>query len=149
MDKQKQLELAIKIAVEWHEGQRDEGQICYYLHLFRVMLKMETAEEMTVAVLHDIIEDTGCRLSHLRKYGLSEKIVQAIELLTHTEDDGLTYAEYVDKLKDNKLARAVKFADLEDNLSPHRYEPELLEKHKYWNDKHLTAWIKLLEYERR
>jgi len=55
------LEKAISLAVTAHEGQVDKGGNPYILHPLRVMLSLRTAEEMIVAVLHDVVEDCSDR----------------------------------------------------------------------------------------
>ncbi len=51
------LQKAISIAVEAHKGQTDKGGSPYILHPLRVMMSLETEEEMIVGVLHDVVED--------------------------------------------------------------------------------------------
>jgi hypothetical protein len=56
------LHEAIKVATDAHEGQLDKGGRPYILHPLRVMMAMEETDEQIVAVLHDVIEDTGIKL---------------------------------------------------------------------------------------
>src|SRR5438270_278019 len=53
------LEDAIALAVEAHRGQTDKIGQPYVLHVLRVMFRCETEIERIVAVLHDVVEDTG------------------------------------------------------------------------------------------
>ncbi len=55
------LENAIALAVEAHRGQKDKNGTPYILHPLRVMFRVETEIERVVAVLHDVVEDTGAR----------------------------------------------------------------------------------------
>ncbi len=52
------LEKAIAIAVEAHRGQQDRYGAPYVLHPLRVMARVEMTAQKTVAVLHDVVEDT-------------------------------------------------------------------------------------------
>jgi (p)ppGpp synthase/HD superfamily hydrolase len=114
------LEDAIVLAAHWHRGQiypslRGEP---FILHPLRVMLQLESDVERIVAVLHDVIEDTACTVGDLRALGYSEQVIAAVDRLTHR--DGDTYDTYVERIKDEPLARQVKLADLTDNLANNR-----------------------------
>ena len=109
------LEKAIVLALEKHTGQKDKIGKAYILHPLRVMTQMETEEEMTVAVLHDVIEDTPTTAKDLEKAGFSKRIVQAVEALSR--QNGEKYEDYIDRVAANELAVKVKIADLRDNTS--------------------------------
>jgi len=109
------LEDAISIAAEAHRGQRDKAGAPYLLHPLRLMLRMDSEAAMMAAVLHDVVEDSDWTLERLRERGFSEDVVEAVACLTHR--DGESYAEFVERLKPNPLARRVKIADLEDNMN--------------------------------
>ena len=53
------IERAVAIAAQAHQGQRGKAGTAYLLHPFRLMLQVETDEERIVAVLHDVVEDSG------------------------------------------------------------------------------------------
>jgi (p)ppGpp synthase/HD superfamily hydrolase len=108
------LEEAIRIAVSAHKGQMDKAGAPYILHPLRVMAAVDTPEEMAVAVLHDVIEDTGTTLDDLRRAGIPEDVCEAVRILTKAK--GEDYSAYLDRVASNPLARAVKIADLRDNM---------------------------------
>jgi (p)ppGpp synthase/HD superfamily hydrolase len=113
---QSQLERAIALAVEAHVGHWDgEGQP-YILHPLRVMAQVETNGERIVAILHDTVENEGDRVSYarLRQEGFPEEIVQTIDCLTRR--DGEPYADMIERIAPNPLARRIKLADLADNV---------------------------------
>ncbi|WP_342379166.1 HD domain-containing protein [Myxococcus stipitatus] len=112
------LEDAIALAVEAHRGQRDKAGQPYVLHPLRLMLKLETEEERTVAVLHDVVEDTPWTLERLRERGYPEAVLRALEGLTRRE--GESYEAFIERLRPDALARRVKLADLEDNMDVRR-----------------------------
>jgi (p)ppGpp synthase/HD superfamily hydrolase len=107
------LDKAILIAAKTHAGQTDKAGKPYILHVLRVMMSMETEEEMITAVLHDTIEDSDLSIDDLRKEGIPENVINALKLLTH--DDAMSYEDYIEQVKTNELARKVKLADLKDN----------------------------------
>ncbi len=68
------LEDAIALAVEAHRGQKEKTGEPYILHPLRVMFRVETEIERVVAVLHDVIEDTGRTPDNLRALGFSAEV---------------------------------------------------------------------------
>ena len=115
MNESPSLEDVISIALQAHRGQVDKAGQPYICHPLRLMLQMETMEERMTAVLHDTVEDSDVTIADLQSAGLSDEVVQAIELLTH--QDGVDYYEYIAQIKANPLARKVKLADLRDNMN--------------------------------
>jgi (p)ppGpp synthase/HD superfamily hydrolase len=114
------LDKAILVAVQAHHGQKDRYGQPYILHPIRVMMRVKTQEEKTVAVLHDVIEDSSITLEDLKAEGFSDEIVQAIDCLTKRE--GEPYEAHVERARQNRLALPVKIADLEDNMDPQRMD---------------------------
>ena len=111
------LAKAIEIAVKAHAGQKRWNGEPYFLHLMRVMLKMDTVDEKIVAILHDVVEDTDVTLECLDMEGFyshGSSVFFAIKALTHAKD--VSYMVYIVKLSENPLAAKVKMADLEDNM---------------------------------
>jgi (p)ppGpp synthase/HD superfamily hydrolase len=134
------LDRAIEIAARDHRGQTDKVGRAYILHPLRLMLRMETELEMTVAVLHDVVEDTATTLDDLRREGFSEEVVLVVEHLTHR--DGENYDEYIERVGRNPAARRVKLADLEDNMNLLRIrnlQPNDLERLQRYH----RAWLQL------
>lgn len=112
------LERALEIAAGAHRGQRDKAGQPYILHPLRVMQACGTDEERIVAILHDVVEDSDWTLDDLRGEGLAEDLVAAVDAMTRRENE--TYAEFVDRASRHPIARAVKIADLRDNLDMSR-----------------------------
>lgn len=109
------LDTALAIAVEAHRGQLDKAGQPYILHPLRVMARVTTPEERLVAVLHDVVEDSPTTLDDLRAAGFEEPVVRAVDRLTRRDDE--SYEAFIERLKDDPLARRVKLADLEDNMT--------------------------------
>ena len=104
---------ALEIATEVHEGMYDKQGRPYIEHPVYVALSLSTEEEKIVALLHDTIEDTDLTLEEIRK-DFGDNITKAVDALTHKK--GVKYMDYIENIKKNPLARAVKLADLEHNM---------------------------------
>ncbi len=113
------LERAIAIAHEAHRGQTRFDGSPYINHPLRVMHTVETQghsiRAQIVGVLHDTVEDSALTFEDLRVEGFDDDIIFPLELLTKPEA-GIDYELYVQRLAVNACARAVKKADLFDNL---------------------------------
>ncbi|MEY8319857.1 HD domain-containing protein [Lachnospiraceae bacterium 46-61] len=128
------LEKAIILAAEAHKGQKDKGGECYILHALRVMLCFNKEEQQIVAVLHDVLEDTKISEEYLQNIGFSKNIIEAVVCLTKRQYEN--YFDYIERIKQNDIARAVKLADLQDNMNLKRIknitqkDMERVEKYK-------------------
>jgi (p)ppGpp synthase/HD superfamily hydrolase len=86
-----------------------------------------------VAVLHDTVEDSDWTLDMLANEGFGDDVLIPLDLLTKHPGD--IYEEYVTRLMPNPRARAVKKADLMDNMdltgleNPSRARIETIEKY--------------------
>ena len=135
------LEDAIALALEAHRGSIDKAGAPYILHPLRVMLRLRTVPAMMAGVLHDVLEDTAVTQQDLIERGYPSEVVEALVLLTKRE--GEEYGQFINRLASNPLARAVKIADLEDNMDVRRLdkigaeEAERLEKYR-------QAWSTLM-----
>jgi len=134
------LAKAIAIAAQAHQEQLDKAGAPYILHPLRMMLRMSSETEMTAAILHDVVEDTAWTLDQLRQAGFSAEVVQAVECLTHRDQE--TYEEFIARVRTNAIARKVKLADLEDNMDMRRLST-VTEKDTQRLHKYHRAWIAL------
>ena len=112
---------AMQIAYEAHHGQLDKCGMPYIFHPYHLAEQMEDEYAVCVALLHDVLEDTDFPREILEKE-FPIAVMEAVDLLTHKE--GVPYLEYVEKLKDNPLARTVKLADLTHNCDSTRLHLE-------------------------
>lgn len=115
MKKGELLSKAILIATNAHHGQFDKGGNPYILHPLAVMGLIEDADEelQSIAVLHDVIEDTKVTWQDLKEAGMTDRIIAAVRLLTKMP--GQTYEEYKEGVFSNADAMRVKKADLTHN----------------------------------
>ncbi len=104
---------ALGLCFEAHKEQVDKSGLPYVFHPFHLAEQMETEETTIVALLHDIVEDTPYTISDLESEGFDKAVLDAIALMTH--EDGVDYMDYVAKIKENPIAKAVKLADLRHN----------------------------------
>lgn len=79
------------------------------------------------------MEDTDYTFDNLRNMGFDEEVIDALVLMTH--EKSVPYMAYVEKIKANPIARAVKLADLQHNSDlsrvDHVDENALKRKEKY------------------
>ena len=110
------LQRAIEIALEAHKGALDKGGNPYILHPLRLMLQMDSEEEMIVAILHDVVEDSEkWSFDKLHKEGFSKKIINSLRSVTK-ENENEDYEKFIDRSVKDKIGRKVKIADISDNL---------------------------------
>ena len=116
---EKLLAKAIEIALKAHEGQTDKAGMPYIGHVMRVMQAGRTIDEKIVGVLHDIVEDTPWTFEALLAEGFPAHIVDALRCVTKLHDDE-PYEAFIERVKSNPLAVAVKINDLTDNMDIRR-----------------------------
>ena len=104
---------AILLASDAHRGQYDKGGLPYITHPLHVADQMKTEDECVVALLHDVMEDTGLTEFNLKEWGISDRQIAALKLLCH--DETVPYLDYIQKIRMDPIARAVKIADLNHN----------------------------------
>lgn len=120
-----QEELARSIAVDAHAGQTDKGGMPYIGHPAHVASMVDGDACKAVAWLHDVIEDTCMTACDLISRGVSSEVVEAVSAMTHMS--GEPYADYIERVRRNPIARQVKIADLRHNMDTSRL-PEVGER---------------------
>lgn len=117
-DKTSQIAAAKAIATIAHRFQTDKIGVAYIEHPRRVAARLTDPTHVAAAWLHDVIEDCGVTADDLIAAGISQEVVDAVVLLTRTDankGDGYYLA-----IRKNRIALAVKLADIEDNMDPRR-----------------------------
>lgn len=137
-----QTKKALKLCYEAHAGQVDKSGIPYVFHPYHLAEQMTDEDSTVVALLHDVVEVTHYTMEDLRKMGFSERVLEAIALMTH--EDGVPYLEYVARIKENPIAKAVKLADIEHNSDATRLDPND-PRIPYWQEKYRAAKAALCE----
>ena len=110
----KLIESSLNIALRAYAGKTDKAGREYIHHPLRVMAKMKTDLEMSVALLHDVIEDSDITAEQLLAEDIPAEVVEAVVCLSKNENED--YQDFVARAKKNKLAAKVKIADIEDNI---------------------------------
>lgn len=128
------LSKAINLAMQAHAGQVDKAGMPYIGHVMRVMQAGKTIDEKIVGVLHDVVEDTTWTFDALLAEGFPVRIVDALRYVTKLSDDEL-YEAFINRVKNNPLAVAVKINDLTDNMDVRRLQTltdaDMQRLHKY------------------
>jgi len=109
---------ALSVALHAHKHQVDKLGMPYIDHPIRVSLNFDDPVLKSIAVLHDVIEDSLFSDIFMKQYFFSKDVYEVLDLLTHTKYD--SYHKYIRKLSVNPMAVKVKIADLMDNTNPHR-----------------------------
>lgn len=145
MTLKEQLNKAIILAIEAHQGQVDTHNGHPYIeHPFRVMNAGQTLQEKIVGILHDVIEDTAWTLDRLKAEGFSREIIEGVDALSRRNDE--TYDDYVRRLENNPLAVRVKLNDLTDNMDIRRWD-EITDGELPRLRRYLNAYKRLTEEE--
>jgi (p)ppGpp synthase/HD superfamily hydrolase len=138
------LERAIEIAVSAHKGVYDKGGTPYILHPLRVMMSLTTPNEKIVGVLHDVVEDSDdWNFDKLKAEGFSDIVLDGLRAVTKFSEDE-DYDAFIQRGLSNSIGRAVKIADIKDNLDVTRigelHDKDLKRLNKYKRSlKTLTA----------
>ena len=108
---------AIEFATQKHKGQKRIGGNDYISHPIAVyeMVKKQGYDEdfQITALFHDLLEDTNATEEEILFYG-NQNVLTAVKLLT--KEKGYDMKTYIDGIKSNPIAFAVKSADRLHNL---------------------------------
>lgn len=94
---------------EKHKDQVDKTGVPYVFHVAETL---DDEISVTVALLHDIVEDTDMTFEQLSN-DFPDEVIEPLKLLTHERNVG--YFDYIKKINTNDIARKVKLADLRHN----------------------------------
>lgn len=104
---------ALKLCFEAHKNQTDKGGMPYVFHPFHLAEQMTDENVVIVALLHDVVEDSMISVDDISNMGFNAEICTALRLMTHCKT--VSYMDYIQKIKENPLAKCVKLADLYHN----------------------------------
>ena len=117
MDGSEMLQSALEFAKAKHKGQKRIGGDDYITHpiaVSEIVKSQGFGENYQIAALfHDLLADTDASEEEMLKYG-NQEILEAVKLLTKKK--GYDMAEYINAIKQNPIAFAVKAADRLHNL---------------------------------
>lgn len=147
------VEHAAKMSKIWHEGQVDKAGQPYWTHPSRVAQNLQSwpgfaelsdkdkERALCTAYLHDVLEDCDVSRVELLDNGFEMGIMHPVYLLTKDESFS-TIENYCQNIRENKIARAVKLADLSDNCNVQRQA--LLREQGYVIDEEKYPKVKAL-----
>lgn len=129
-----------------HKDARDKGGKPYADHPVALTWVMDTEDEVCTALLHDVIEDADDpkAMRTLLHQHFPDTVCDAVEALTRP--DGVTYADYINNLKTNRLAAKVKLADLAHNLNLERIPENARNQYLSLYDRYRRAVDTILAY---
>lgn len=124
-------QLALKFAEEKHEGQFRRGGKKYITHpvaVAEILKEKGYGEEYIIAALfHDLLEDTDASEEDILRLG-SPAILEAVKLVT--KEKGYSQKDYIERIKADKIAFAVKTADRLHNLrSAHEADDSFIKRY--------------------
>ncbi len=134
----------LKFATKAHEGQlrkfTSNPYITHPIAVAEIAVRMCTEKHDTeivqsVAYLHDVIEDTNVTIDQLSVFlstlelGILNHVIICDAVNKLTKKEPFDIIPYLDSIKDSPIARIVKLADLEHNMSDLK-PSNLLDKYK-------------------
>ena len=114
------IKKALVLCYKAHSGQLDKGGIPYVFHPYHLAEQMQDETGVIVALLHDVVEDTAYTFDDIAALGFPEDVLDALSLLTHAKE--MPYERYIERIAGNRVAMAVKIADLEHNSDASRLD---------------------------
>jgi FMN phosphatase YigB (HAD superfamily) len=118
---------ALELMEHAHEGQKDKAGFPYREHPLYLFRQFNNESQKIVALLHDVFEDTAIEIEDVSF--LTPEEAEALQLMT--KEKGCDYNEYINAIKNNSLARAVKIEDLKHNLLNRGWEAPKEKIEKY------------------
>lgn len=117
MNDEERLRRALRFAAEKHKGQLRMGGAEYITHpVAAAEILRENGygtDHQIAALFHDLLEDTDASEEEIIEYG-NENILKVVKLLT--KEKGYRMPEYIERIRGNEMAFAVKAADRLHNL---------------------------------
>lgn len=116
-----QLATMIKLAATHHYKQFDKGGRPYILHVLKVMHYLKDKDDdllSSIAVGHDLVEDTPVTDKDLERLGICARVIDGINRLTKV--NGQSHEDYLIGILESYDACRVKLADLRHNTDIRR-----------------------------
>jgi (p)ppGpp synthase/HD superfamily hydrolase len=139
------LDEAVEFAMYWHADQTRPAGEPYVEHLLEVLsvlteaLGVTDADVLRTALLHDVVEDTGCSLQKVRaRFG--DRVAVLVDWVTIPAapvgaGDDAARAEYFARLRDAPAeARMVKLADRLSNVQRLDTHPRPEKRRQYYQE---------------
>lgn len=134
------LHIAKAFATMAHYRQKRRGGDDFITHPIAVADQLDDLESKTVAILHDVIEDTDATYEDLLRIGIPFRLVVHVKHMTRTDEE--TYQEYIGRVSECPFCIPIKVADISHNLAT--LTPEMLEEKPQRREKYENALQQLL-----
>lgn len=124
LDSSKAACVAMSVAAQWHEGQLRRNREYYMCHNIRVahraiQLGVET-NGIVAALLHDVLEKTGCTVEDLIAEGINPAAIGLVVKLSRKDGEIIkkSFMDCIDEIIEsgNVDLMIIKLCDIEDNL---------------------------------
>lgn len=116
------VERAKYIAMAAHVDQRDNGGKPRFFHVETVSRMFFVPSFQIVAYLHDTLEDSNVTTKECLAATFNDEVAEAVDAITRRS--GEQYFDYIRRCSQNRIATAVKKADISHNLDKSRW-PEM------------------------
>ncbi len=136
-------ERSIALVTELFQKKLDKGNHHYLEHLEHVSHDFKEERKKSMALLHDVLEDTSVTKEDLLEIGYDEEFIHVLELLTNTYP---TYQEYIEHLlaSNNKDAFEIKMKDLLHNMDLTRVK-KITKQDLKRTEKYIKAYLRIIE----
>jgi len=108
----------IEFMIKSH-GDQKYGDLPFCVHPILVARHFSNKELKTIALLHDVVEDTDVTIQKIKEL-FGDVVAEAIDAISRRENEKYL-EEYIPRVYKNNLAKKVKSADLEENIHSARY----------------------------
>ena len=124
LDSSKAACVAMSVAAQWHEGQLRRNREHYMCHNIRVahraiQLGVET-NGVVAALLHDVLEKTGCTVNDLNNEGVNPIAIGMVSKLSRKDGEIIkkSFMDCIDEIIESGDVdlMIIKLCDIEDNL---------------------------------
>ena len=116
MDNEMLVEMAKGVAIDAHLGHfRRNGVTPYIEHPRAVAARLTDPQEISVAWLHDVLEDSDYTANDLYELAFPADVVSAVQAMTKQKETD--YDTYLAIVRANPIARRVKIMDINCNLA--------------------------------
>ena len=124
LDSSKAACVAMSVAAQWHEGQLRRNREHYMCHNIRVAHRaLDMGAEtngVVAAVLHDVLEKTGCTIEDLIAEGVAPQAIDLVVKLSRKDGDVVkkSFMDCIDEIIESGDVdlMIIKLCDIEDNL---------------------------------
>lgn len=110
---------AMILAYNAHINQFDRSGVPYIYHPICLAEQMDSENEVIIALLHDVVEDTNITFEELQKE-FPIDVIRVLKLLTH--DKNIDYMDYIREISKDDIAKKIKIADIIHNSDETRLD---------------------------